>query len=151
MAIDFCNKVLLKREDATFGADIIAGFPTETDEMFEDTLNLIEICNLTHLHVFPYSPRENTPAARMPQLDKSIIKNRANKLRQKGIEKLKKKIAKKIGKKDLILIEKNQNENSIGKDQNFFNVIVNEKIKEGDIVSCIYTGVDNDMLMAKRI
>ena len=151
MAIDFCNKVLLKREDATFGADIIAGFPTETDEMFEDTLNLIEICNLTHLHVFPYSPRENTPAARMPQLDKSIIKNRANKLRQKGIEKLKQKIAKKIGKKDLILIEKNQNEKSLGKDQNFFSVIFNEKIKQGDIIPCIYVGIQNDMLLAKRI
>ena len=60
-------------------------------------------------------------------------------------------LAKKIGKKDLILIEKVQNENSIGKDQNFFNVIVNEKIKEGNIVACVYTGISNDMLIAKRI
>ena len=113
--------------------------------------DLIEKCNLTHLHVFPYSPRENTPAARMPQLDKSIIKNRANKLRQKGIEKLKQKIAKRIGKKDLILIEKNQNKKSIGKDQNFFNAIINEEIKEGVIIPCVYIGIDNDILMAKRI
>ena len=68
-----------------------------------------------------------------------------------GIKKLKKHLAKKIGKKDLILIEKVQNENSIGKDQNFFNVIVNEKIKEGNIVACVYTGINNDMLIAKRI
>ena len=151
MAIDFCNKVLSKRNEATFGADLIAGFPTETDEMFKDTLDLVDQCHLTHLHVFPYSPRDNTPAARMPQVDKSIIKDRANKLRQMGMEKLKKHLTKKIGKKDLILIEKVQNENSIGKDQNFFNVIVNEKIKEGDIVACVYTGINNDMLIAKRI
>ena len=151
MAINFCNKVLSKRKEATFGADFITGFPTETDEMFRDTLNLVDQCHLTHLHVFPYSPRVNTPAARMPQVDKYIIKDRANTLRQMGMEKLKQRLSKKVGKKDLILIEKIQNENSIGKDQNFFNVIVNEKIKEGDIVKCVYTGVNNDMLMAKRI
>ena len=151
MAINFCNKVLSKRKEATFGADFITGFPTETDDMFRDTLNLVDQCHLTHLHVFPYSPRINTPAARMPQVDKSIIKNRANTLRQMGMEKLKQRLSKKVGQKDLILIEKIQNENSIGKDQNFFNVIVNEKIKEGNIVACVYTGISNDMLIAKRI
>ena len=151
MAIDFCNKVLSIRKEATFGADFITGFPTETDKMFRDTLDLVDQCHLTHLHVFPYSPRINTPAARMPQVDKSIIKDRANTLRQMGMEKLKKRLSKKVGKKNLILVEKIQDENSIGKDQNFFNVIVNEKIKEGDIVTCEYTGVNNDMLIAKRI
>ena len=151
MAINFCNKVLSKRKEATFGADFITGFPTETDDMFRDTLNLVDQCHLTHLHVFPYSPRINTPAARMPQVDKSIIKDRANTLRQMGMEKLKQRLSKKVGGKDLILIEKVQNEKSIGKDQNFFNVIINEKIKEGDIVTCVYTGVNNDMLMAERI
>ena len=151
MAIDFCNKVLSKRKEATFGADFITGFPTETDKMFRDTLDLVDQCHLTHLHVFPYSPRINTPAARMPQVDKSIIKDRANTLRQMGMEKLKQRLSKKVGKKNLILVEKIQDENSIGKDQNFFNVIVNEKIKEGDIVTCEYIGVNNDMLIAKRI
>ena len=151
MAINFCNKVLSKRKEATFGADFITGFPTETDDMFRDTLNLVDQCHLTHLHVFPYSPRINTPAARMPQVDKSIIKDRANTLRQLGMEKLKQRLSKKVGGKDLILIEKVENEKSIGKDQNFFNVIINEKIKEGDIVTCVYTGVNNDMLMAERI
>ena len=151
MAINFCNKVLSKRQEATFGADFITGFPTETDDMFRDTLNLVDQCHLTHLHVFPYSPRINTPAARMPQVDKSIIKDRANTLRQLGMEKLKQRLSKKVGGKDLILIEKVKNEKSIGKDQNFFNVIINEKIKEGDIVTCVYTGVNNDMLMAERI
>ena len=80
-----------------------------------------------------------------------LIKNRANILRQKGMEKFKQHLAKKVGEKDLILIEKNETKKSIGKDQNFFSAIFNEKIKEGDIVPCIYIGVKNDMLMAKKI
>ena len=151
MAISFCNKVLAIRKDATFGADLIAGFPTETHKMFKDTLNLVDECHLTHLHVFPYSARDNTPASRMPQVEKSVIKDRAKILRQKGMEKLKKYLNKKVGEKDLILIEKNQNEKSIGKDQNFFNVILDEKIREGDIVPCVFVGVNNDVLMARRI
>ena len=151
MAISFCNKVLAIRKDATFGADLITGFPTETHKMFVDTLNLVDECHLTHLHVFPYSARDNTPASRMPQVEKSVIKDRAKILRQKGMEKLKKYLNKKVGEKDLILIEKNQNEKSIGKDQNFFNVILDEKIREGDIVPCVYVGVNNDVLMARRI
>ena len=151
MAISFCNKVLAIRKDATFGADLITGFPTETHKMFKDTLNLVDECHLTHLHVFPYSARDNTPASRMPQVEKYVIKDRAKILRQKGKEKLKKYLNKKVGAKDLILIEKNQNEKSIGKDQNFFNVILDEKIREGDIVPCVYVGVNNDVLMARRI
>ena len=151
MAISFCNKVLAIRKDATFGADLITGFPTETHKMFIDTLNLVDECHLTHLHVFPYSARDNTPASRMPQVEKSVIKDRAKILRQKGMEKLKKYLNKKVGAKDLILIEKNQNEKSIGKDQNFFNVILDEKIREGDIVPCVFVGVNNDVLMARRI
>ena len=151
MAISFCNKVLAIRKEATFGADLITGFPTETNKMFKDTLDLIDKCHLTHLHVFPYSPRENTPAARMPQVDKSTIKDRAKILRKKGEEKLKKHLETKVGEKDLILIERNQNKKSIGKDQNFFNAIINEEITEGDIIPCEYIGVDNYMLMAKKI
>ena len=75
MAINFCKKVLSIRKDATFGADIIAGFPTETETMFQDSIKLVDECNLTHLHIFPYSPRENTPASRMPQVQKNIIKD----------------------------------------------------------------------------
>src|SRR5690606_4666721 len=67
-----------------FGADIIAGFPTETEAMFDNSLAIVEECGLTHLHVFPYSPREGTPAARMPQLDRRLVKERAARLRAAG-------------------------------------------------------------------
>ena len=72
-----------------FGADLISGFPTETDEMFQESLAIIKECELTHLHIFPYSIRKNTPAARMPQVQKDIIKNRARTLREEGDKQMK--------------------------------------------------------------
>jgi threonylcarbamoyladenosine tRNA methylthiotransferase MtaB len=83
-AIAFCDRVRALRPDVVFGADLIAGFPTETDDMFENSLRLVEDCGLTHLHVFPFSPRPGTPAARMPQLDRGLVKARAERLRQAG-------------------------------------------------------------------
>lgn len=83
-AIEFCDKARQLRPDIVFGADLIAGFPTETDEMFANTERLIEECGLTYLHVFPFSPRQGTPAARMPQLDRKTVKRRAERLREKG-------------------------------------------------------------------
>ncbi|WP_109261498.1 tRNA (N(6)-L-threonylcarbamoyladenosine(37)-C(2))-methylthiotransferase MtaB [Hyphobacterium indicum] len=85
-AIDLCQRLKSARPDIAFGADIIAGFPTETDDMFEDSLRLVDECGLAYLHVFPYSPRPGTPAARMPQLDRTLIKARAARLRQKADE-----------------------------------------------------------------
>ncbi|MCI5049448.1 MAG: tRNA (N(6)-L-threonylcarbamoyladenosine(37)-C(2))-methylthiotransferase MtaB [Rickettsiales bacterium] len=83
-ALDFCDKVRDLRPDIVFGADIIAGFPTETDEMFENTLRLVDEAGLSYLHVFPYSEREGTPAAKMPQVPHEIRKERAAQLREKG-------------------------------------------------------------------
>ena len=83
-SIRFCQDVRRLRPDIAFGADFIAGFPTETEEMFENTLRLADECGLTWLHVFPFSPRPGTPAARMPQLDRNLIKSRAERLRAKG-------------------------------------------------------------------
>jgi threonylcarbamoyladenosine tRNA methylthiotransferase MtaB len=83
-AIRFCAEARRLRPDMTFGADIIAGFPTETDAMFENSLRLVEECGLTWLHVFPYSPRTGTPAARMPQVDGAAIRERAARLRVAG-------------------------------------------------------------------
>jgi len=150
-AIEFCNKVLSIRKNATFGADIIAGFPTETKKMFNDSMFLIDECNLTHLHIFPYSIREGTPAARMPQVEKAIIIKRARELRKKGHERMTNYLLKKIGHQNKILIEQTEGTTSNGKDQNFIKVKLNEKINEGNIVPCIYTGIQNDVLLAKRI
>ncbi len=150
MAIDFCKKVLSIRNDTTFGADIIAGFPTETEEMFQDSIKLVDECQLSHLHVFPYSPRDKTPASRMPQVDKGIIKSRAKRLRDKGYEKLTEILKNKIGKKESILIENNKDNTSLGKDQHFIKVKVEGEIKEGKIISCVYTGIEGDTLLAKQ-
>ena len=84
-AIRFCNEARRLRPDVVFGADLIAGFPTETEEMFQNSLKLVEDCQIVQqLHVFPYSPRPGTPAARMPQLDGSVKKERAARLREAG-------------------------------------------------------------------
>jgi len=83
-AIAFCGSVRRLRPDIAFGADLIAGFPTETEAMFENSLALVEECGLTHLHVFPFSPRPGTPAARMPQVARDVIKERARRLRERG-------------------------------------------------------------------
>ena len=150
-AITFCKKVKSLRPDATFGADIIAGFPTESEIMFQDSLKLIDECKLTHLHIFPYSPREKTPAFRMPQIDKKIIKERAKKLREKGKKNLIKYLTNKIGDKNFILIESSDAQRSIGKDQHFIKVQIDQEIQEGNIIPCVYTGIYNDVLLAKRI
>ena len=83
-AIAFCQQVRRLRPDIVFGADIIAGFPTETEEMFARSLDLVDECGLTHLHVFPFSPRPGTPAARMPQVAREVVKERARRLRPEG-------------------------------------------------------------------
>lgn len=83
-AIEFCTQIRRLRPDVTFGADIIAGFPTETEDMFTHSLGLVDECGLTQLHVFPFSPRPGTPAARMPQVARDVVKDRARRLREKG-------------------------------------------------------------------
>ena len=83
-AIRFAEEVRRLRPDVVFGADLIAGFPTEDEAMFDNTLAIVDDCGLTHLHVFPFSPRPGTPAARMPQVDRSLVKERAARLREKG-------------------------------------------------------------------
>ncbi|MCA0432056.1 MAG: tRNA (N(6)-L-threonylcarbamoyladenosine(37)-C(2))-methylthiotransferase MtaB [Proteobacteria bacterium] len=87
-SIAFCETLRSRRKDIVFGADIIAGFPTESDEMFENSLRIVDECGLTFLHVFPFSPRPGTPAARMPAVEQAVIKRRAALLRAKGEERL---------------------------------------------------------------
>ena len=104
-AIEFCAQVRRLRPDIAFGADIIAGFPTETEEMFARSLDLIEECGLTFLHVFPYSPRPGTPAARMPQVVGGAIRERAKRLRVAGEAALRKRLASEVGATREVLIE----------------------------------------------
>ncbi len=104
-AIRFCEEIRRERPDIVFGADIITGFPTEDEAMFRRSLDLVDECGLTHLHVFPFSPREGTPAARMPQVPRALAKERAARLRAKGDEAYRRHLAGEIGKSRAILFE----------------------------------------------
>ena len=104
-AVQFCAQIRRLRPDIALGADLIAGFPTESEEMFARSLDLVEECGLTFLHVFPYSPRPGTPAARMPQVDGAIIKERAKRLRASGEAALQRRLASEIGARRQVLIE----------------------------------------------
>ncbi|MBW5435423.1 tRNA (N(6)-L-threonylcarbamoyladenosine(37)-C(2))-methylthiotransferase MtaB [Bradyrhizobium canariense] len=104
-AIAFCDQVRRLRPDIALGADIIAGFPTETEEMFSRSLDLVEECGLTFLHVFPYSPRPGTPAARMPQVAGGAVKERAKRLRAAGEVALRHRLQAEIGATREVLIE----------------------------------------------
>lgn len=104
--IDVCNRARDLRPDMVFGADIIAGFPTETDEMFQNTLNIVEECDLVHLHVFPYSERPGTPAAKMPAVHNETRQERAALLRKAGEKQLEKLLNQNLNKTKQVLVEK---------------------------------------------
>ncbi len=143
-AIQFCQEARKLRPDMTFGADIIAGFPTETDAHFENSLRLVDECDLTWLHVFPYSPREGTPAARMPQVNGKLIKSRAAALRAAGDRQVENHLAAQIGKIHNILME-NPN---MGRTSQFAEVMFNTPQTEGAIVTARITGQNNNHLIA---
>jgi threonylcarbamoyladenosine tRNA methylthiotransferase MtaB len=128
--IEFCHRLRSIRPSTAFGADIIAGFPTETDEMFENTLKLISEASLQYLHIFPYSEREGTPAARMPQVEKHIRKERAALLRAEGEKELTKFYLKQIESQANIVLE---NEH-FGRAENFTPIHINQAGSPGSIV-----------------
>ena len=136
-AIRFCEEAKRLRPDMTFGADIIAGFPTETEEMFENSLRLLDECGLTFLHVFPYSARPGTPAARMPQMDGKIIKDRARRLREKGDQRLEEALSSLIGTTQRVLMEKPQ----LGRTPHFFQVVTEAPLPEGTVADMRVTGL----------
>jgi len=104
--INFCDAVRRFRPEAAFSADLIAGFPTESEAMFENSLALVDDAGLSSLHVFPYSPRPGTPAAKMPQLPRGLIKERAARLRQKGEAALTKRLDSMAGSRHMVLMER---------------------------------------------
>ena len=105
-AIAFCAHIRALRPDTVFGADLIAGFPTEDEAMFAETLDLVEACGLTHVHAFPYSPRPGTPAARMPQVAPDVARDRGRRLREAGTRRLKHHLDAQLGRCLTVLTER---------------------------------------------
>ena len=128
----------------TFGADIIAGFPTETEAHFENSLKLVDDCNLTWLHVFPYSPRPGTPAARMPQVRGQAIKDRAARLRAAGDARVAAHLTAQIGQTHQILMENPH----MGRTEQFTEVTLTAPQPEGQIIRATITGINGMQLTA---
>src|SRR5882724_8774361 len=141
-AIDFCAQVRRLRPDIAFGADIIAGFPTETEEMFDRSRTLVDECGLTFLHVFPYSPRPGTPAARMPQVAGGVIKERAKRLRAVGEAALQRRLAAEVGATREVLIESDKQ----GRTEHFLPVAINDDVP-GVVRRLAVTGHDGTRLV----
>lgn len=149
--IRFCDDVRRLRPDIVYGADIIAGFPTETDAMFENSLKTVDECGLTHLHVFPYSPRPGTPAAKMPQVNGAVIKERAKRLREKGAERLNQHLDGVIGQRAQVLIERAFDDGSrLGRTEQFTLVRL-DCGDEGEIIPAQITGRSCEELIGELI
>ncbi len=142
-AVDFCAEARRRRPDLVFGADLIAGFPTESDAMFENTLALIEDCGLTYLHVFPYSPRPGTPAARMPQVDGRTRRARARRLRQAGERARRRFYDSCIGSNAQVLVEKP----GLGHSEQFAPVEVPTQLQTGTIADLRIRAAHGDGLV----
>lgn len=143
-AIAFCEQASKLRPDMTYGADIIAGFPTETDTMFANSLKLVDDCNLTWLHVFPYSARQGTPAARMPAVNGTIIKSRAAQLRAAGDIRVQSHLAAQIGKTHNVLMENAH----MGRTEQFTEVQFDTAQPESQIIRTQITGHSETQLLA---
>jgi threonylcarbamoyladenosine tRNA methylthiotransferase MtaB len=143
-AIRFCEEARRLRPDMVFGADIIAGFPTETEQMFDNSLKLIDDCGLTFLHVFPFSARKGTPAARMPLVNGAHIKDRAARLRAKGDAALSAHLTAQVGKTHTVLMEGPR----MGRTEGFAEVAFPMDQPEGQIVQTRITGTLNNRLVA---
>ncbi len=145
-AVRFADTVRRLRPDVVFGADIIAGFPTETAAMFENSLSIVDDCGLTHLHVFPFSPRAGTPAARMPQLDRRLIKERAQRLRDKGDQALAAHLAAEQGATRRVLVERHGR----GHTEHFTEAAIDAG-EPGSIVAARITGRTASTLVATAL
>ncbi|MCB2125216.1 MAG: tRNA (N(6)-L-threonylcarbamoyladenosine(37)-C(2))-methylthiotransferase MtaB [Albidovulum sp.] len=143
-AIRFCDEARRLRPGIVFGADIIAGFPTETEAMFENSLGLVDECGLTFLHVFPFSPRKGTPAARMPQVSGPAIRERAARLRAAGEAALTRHLAAEVGRVHRVLTEGPR----MGRTETFTEVAFATDQAEGRIVDAAVRGHDGRMLLA---
>lgn len=141
-AVAFCERARRARPDVVFGADLIAGFPTETDEQFDNTLRLVEDCGLTWLHVFPYSPRPGTPAARMPQVHGTVRRERAARLREAGEAAAARKLAGMVGRRAAVLMEKPD----MGRTEHFAEIRLSGEFAPGSLIDATITGCDGARL-----
>ncbi len=141
-ALAFCERVRKLRPDMVFGADIIAGFPTETEAMFQNTLNLVEEAGLTYLHIFPYSAREGTPAAKMPQVAKPVRKERAARLRALGDKQLQSYLQSQVGTTASVVVEKAR----IGRSEHFAMVALDRDLEPGSVVAVEIVGASSTSL-----
>jgi threonylcarbamoyladenosine tRNA methylthiotransferase MtaB len=142
--LHFCAELRRLRPEIVFGADLIAGFPTETDAMFQNTLALVADCSLTHLHVFPFSARPGTPAAKMPPVAPEIAKARAKRLREAGAAALRKHLDAQTGKVLRVLTERG----GIGRTEDFTRVRIGD-VPPSQMIEVVIAGNDGKMLEAK--
>jgi threonylcarbamoyladenosine tRNA methylthiotransferase MtaB len=144
-AVDFCRRVRALRPDVVFGADLIAGFPTETDDMFRRTLDIVDDCGLTWLHVFPYSARPGTPAARMPQLPKTLRRERATQLRAAGAQAAAAYLASRVGSTAQVLVERG----GVGRSEHFAPVAIGPAARDGALVTATVVAANAETLIAR--
>jgi threonylcarbamoyladenosine tRNA methylthiotransferase MtaB len=143
-SVKFCVAVRRLRPDIVFGADIIAGFPTESEDMFARSLDLVDECDLTFLHVFPFSPRPGTPAARMPQVAPAVVTDRARRLREHGTAALRRHLDSEVGRRRRVLVERR----TLGRTEQFTQVRVQATHAPGAIVDFQIAGHDGRQLLA---
>jgi len=146
-AVAFCARARAVRPDVTFGADLIAGFPTETEAQFRRSLELVDACDLTWLHVFPYSARAGTPAARMPQLAKAVRRERAARLREAGATAVRRYLASRVGTEAEVLVESATR----GRTQHYAPVNLDAAATEGALLRVTVTGHDGEALVGAAI
>ncbi|MCZ7593902.1 MAG: tRNA (N(6)-L-threonylcarbamoyladenosine(37)-C(2))-methylthiotransferase MtaB [Hyphomicrobium sp.] len=146
-AVRFCEDVRRMRPDTVFGADLIAGFPTETEAMFENSLSVIDDCGLTYLHVFPFSPRTGTPAARMPQVVRNVVEERAARLRAKGAMALSHFLDDQAGAEVELLIE----QDGVGRTRQFAEMRLPTAVAAGALVRARVNGHDGQRLSGEVV
>ena len=146
-ALKLVADVRAVRPDTAFGADLIAGFPTETEEMFENTLSLVEAAGLSFLHVFPYSPRPGTPAARMPAVKGAVVKARAARLRAAGDAALSRHLQRQMGRTLMGLVERN----GVARAEDFTEIAFTGPAEIGEIVAMRVTGHDGRRVLAQAV
>ena len=142
-AVAFCAHLRTLRPDLVLGADLIAGFPTESEAMFARSLELVEACGLVHLHVFPYSPRPGTPAARMPQLPRAVIHERAGRLRAHGARALQRRLDQERGARRHVLVESD----NCGYTEHFLPLRLAEAVKPGSLLEVRVCGHNGRRLL----